>query len=237
MKKFLVILISVLICFPTLAFAKEDYISLLDYPYSTHVLGEDLVIYGETNIANVSLGLYYPNDDQGYMGYAKLIIALTADELKKGYVIKTDTFSRLWPEGEWTVRVQSGDVYDTITIPMRKEADFNRKVKIAAYNLGAMESISTYKSRGGYIKDNVVTFLLENNVTMKIFSWNNFTPVSEGESRVFVAFYKDGYLTKAQSFFGTLSRYSDHISIENGENKLKIFCWDENLTPTIKAIG
>ena len=93
MKKFISLLILICIIASSVpAFAAENYVTLTPYPYSSHVLGEDLVIYGDTNLSNITLGLFYP--EEGYKGWAKFIQTITAKALRNGYVIPTETVSR-----------------------------------------------------------------------------------------------------------------------------------------------
>ncbi len=232
MKKFISVLI--LICFLTAhvtAFAEDDYITLVPYPYSTHVLGEDLVIYGDTNLSSLTLGFFYP-EDQGYMGYAKFIMTISAKELKEGYVIKTDTFSRLWPEGKWTVRVQNGDAKDEMKITMTTDPVFDREVKLAEYEDNALINLTSIKVRGIIVKDNIVEFTKEDNTVVKIFSWNNLSPTDNGESKIYVTHFNDGYLTEVKTYDGTLTSYGNHISLDMDKgNSFKLFYWNDNLNP------
>lgn len=232
MKKVLLFILLILIMFPAISSAEESFTALDPYPYSSHILGEDLVIYGDTSFSKVVLGLFYPDDEQGYLGMAKFIITISADELREGYVIPTDTFSRLWPEGEWTVRIQNDMYFDEIKIPMTKEAKFDRIIKLATYEDDALVTLTSYQTRGVILKNNVFSFVTEDGTTVRIFSWNNFSPTNEGESRIFVSFSKDGYMTDIKTYHGFLSSYSDHICIigENGDS-FKLFYWNDNLQP------
>ncbi len=232
MKKFISVILILIMCQPLLALAKDSYITLEPYPYSSHVLGEDLIIYGDTDFSQVTLGFYYPDDEQGYMGYAKYIMTIGADELKNGYVIKTETYSRLWPEGVWKIVVQNGSVRDEIGIPMAKEADYNRKVMIAEYSEGALTAFNSYRCRGVNKRNNTLEFVTEDDTVIRVFSWNNFAPTDSGETSIFIAFYKDGYMTDAKVYTGCLSEFDTYFTLDIPQNKqLKFFYWNDNMNP------
>ncbi len=232
MKKlisFIIIISIIALAVPT--GAANSYIKLDPYPYSTHVLGEDLVIYGDTDFGNVTLGLFYPYEN-GYNGMSKYIITLSAEEFRAGHVIKTDVKSRLWPEGKWRVKVQSGDVYDEIYITMSETAQYNQILKVAEYEDSTLTSLTSYFTRGVQFKNNVLSFALEDGTVVKIFSWDNFAPTDNGKSRIYIAFYNDGYLTKTRTYEGELLSYGNHISLKIGDTKtVKLFYWNENLSP------
>ena len=212
-------------------YAANSYITIDPYHYSTHILGEDLVIYGDTDFSNVTLGLFYPKD-QGYNGLSKYIQTISRDELKNGYSIPTGTFSRLWPCGNWKVKVQYGDIYDEIFINMQEEAAFDRKLRVVEYENSALKEIKAYPIRGMVFKNNVLSFSLEDGSLIKIYAWNNLSPVAYGDGKVFVATYKDGYLTNTKTYEGTISYFGHHISLKLSENKtIKLFYWDDNLKP------
>jgi hypothetical protein len=174
--------------------AKDSYVKLDPFPYSTHVLGEDLVIYGDTDFSSVTLGLFYPKD-QGYMGYAKFVITISGDELRKGYVIPTETYSRLWPEGNWSVVVQNGTARDEITIPMAEEAYYNRYLRVCEYSDNTLTEVNTFACRGVIVRNNTMSISLEDGTHIRIYSWDNLSPTDSGEARLFVATYKDGYIS------------------------------------------
>ncbi len=211
--------------------AQEGYVSLDPFPYSTHVLGEDLVIYGDTDFASVTLGLFYPKD-QGYMGYAKYIITITARELKEGYVIPTETYSRLWPKGDWSVVVQNGTARAEITIPMAEEACYNRYVRVCEYSDNTLTAVNTFACRGVVIKNNTMSFSLSDGTTIRIYSWDNLSPTDSGEARLFVAFYKDGYMIKAKIYSGNLDSFSNHVTLTASESeRVEILYWEDGLIP------
>lgn len=232
MKKFISIIILILFILSALpASAEEGYVRFTPYPYSSHILGEDLVIYGDTNLGQVILGLYYPQD-QGYLGRAKYIITITAKELRNGYAIPTETYSRLWPEGLWKVVLQNGDARVEVQIPMTSSAVYNRSIRVAEYEDNILTNLTSYASRGMLFKNNIIEFALEDETTVRIFSWNNFAPTDSGETRLFVAFYKDGYLTNVKTYTGTLSDFGRHVTLNISENKrLELFYWNDNLIP------
>lgn len=233
MKKLVsvIVLLSLLFAYSPI-FAADSFIELDPYPYSTHVLGEDLVICGDTDFGQVTLGLFYPDDEQGYHGYAKYIMTIDAEDLKNGYVIPTETKSRLWPTGLWKVVVQNGSCRDEIFINMQTEAEFDLFVRIAEYENSSLTKLTTYPCRGVVSKNGILSFTTMDGTTVKIFTWNNFAPTVSGEARIFIATYTDGYLTDTRTFQGTLSRNGYHLTLNISENKsVGIFIWSEQLNP------
>ncbi|MBQ8003075.1 MAG: hypothetical protein IJ297_06500 [Clostridia bacterium] len=233
MKKLICFLIIFSMAITTNVFARDSYIILSPYPFSTHVLGEDLVIYGNTDFSQVTLGLFYPNDEQGYFGYAKYIATITAQELRQGHVIKTDTTSRLWPKGNWTVAVQYGDVRDEIIIPMSDNANYNRCVRVAQYEDLALVSLDTYKCRGVIIRNGVFGFTTDEGKNIRIFSWDNFSPSTKGDARIFIASYTDeGIVENVQTFYGTVSLDGLHFTLNISDTeRVEIFVWEDGITP------
>lgn len=232
MKKFSALILSfVMLALVVPVGAANSYITIHPYPYSTHVLGEDLVIYGDTDFGNVTLGLFYPRD-QGYNGMSKFVMTISANELRQGYVIHTGAYSRLWPTGDWRIKVQNGNVSDEIYITMSEEPVYDQVLKVVEYEDSALTSITSYATRGVLFKDNVLSFTLEDETAVKIYSWNNLKPTDQGEGKIYIASYNDGYLTSLKSYEGTLSSFGYHISLKIDENKaVKLLYWDENLTP------
>ena len=232
MKKFISLVITILLLTSAVpAFAIEGYVKLDPYPYSTHVLGEDLIIYGDTNFDSVTLGFYYPKD-QGYMGYAKLIITITADELKNGYVIPTEEYSRLWPEGNWSVVVQNGTARDEIVIPMAKEAFYNRYLRVCEYSDNTLTKVNTFICRGVVVKNNTISFSLSDGTEIRIYSWDNLSPATSGETTLYLASYKDGYMLDVKTFIGNLDNFTNHITlICSDTERVEILYWEDNLIP------
>lgn len=232
MKKFICVILILILCQPVFALAEESYIKLKPYPYSSHVLGDDLVIYGDTNMSSVVLGLHYPDDEQGYKGYAKFVITISANELKRGYVIGTETYSRLWPEGVWKLVVQYDNARDEINIPMAKEASYDRNVILAEYSGNTLSNLKSYSCRGVVCRNNTFEFVTEDNTVIKVFSWNNFKPTVSGETSVFIASYKDGYMIDAKVYTGVLSQFDTYFTLDMPqERQLKFFYWDNNMSP------
>lgn len=232
MKKFIALFIVLILSFPTVVSAGESYISIDPYPFSSHVLGESLVVRGNTNFAFVTLGFYYP-DIPGYSGQAKFIMTLTAEEFRNGYTIYTDPPARLWPEGNWKVAVQNGSVREEIFIPMTAEPLYNRYVRIAQYSSDTLINVETYICRGIEKRENILKITLEDETEIRIFSWNNFKPTTDGEAQLFIATYKDGYMTNAKMRSGTLTEHGNHteLNINEGSDRVEIFCWEDNLIP------
>lgn len=233
MKKVIcfILLFSIIVsAFPVKA--ANSYMHIEPYPYSNHVLGEDLVIYVDTDFKGyITLGLYYPYESSRN-GISKYLLAVTAKELRAGYVIKTDFKSDSWPEGKWRIKIQNGNVYDEIYINMSETAQYDQVLKVAEYEYSTLTSLTSYFTRGVQFKNNVLSFALEDGTEVKIFSWDNFAPTSKGNSRIYIAFYNDGYLTKMQTYEGELLSYGNHISLKIGDTKtVKLFYWSENLSP------
>lgn len=231
MKKLLSIVLTIIIMSPLTVCADEDYITIDPYPYSTHVLGEDIIVKGNTNLQFVTLGLYYP-EDQGYKGYIKFALTLTRDEFKRGYTLKTEPLSRPWPEGVWTIVVQSGDYRDELKLNMTASPVFDRNVKIATYENNTLTNLQSYNTRGILVHDNITSFTTEDNITVKIFSWNNFSPTTDGESTIFVTLWDESYLIDIKTYHGIIKDYGNHLCLDMGNGDfVKLFYWHDNLTP------
>lgn len=230
MKKIVLFIILIAMCLPVQTFAAEKYIALEEYPYSTHTLGEDLTVYGSTNInAYISLGLYTP-----YYDSYKILFndSITPKELKNGYTIPIPNESNAHPEGKWLLVVQFGNVRDELYINMTAEPLYDRYVRMAEYSDNTLVSVETFKSRGIQFKDNIISFTTESSEEIRIFSWNNLSPVNEGDSRIFVAHYVDGYITKVNTYEGTLLYYNGSVCLESENGKyFKLLYWGENLIP------
>lgn len=233
MKKFIAFLLILIMCFPSVSIcAEEDYIKLEPYPYSSHVLGEDLIIYGDTSFKTVSLGLYYPDDEQNYRGKPKLIIPIFDYELRSGYKIETDTLSALWPRGEWKIRIQYGDYKDEITVNMTTEPMYDRYIRIAEYSDNTLTSLVTHTVRGMRLHNNMLEFTTEDGNEIRIFSWDNFAPTDSGSTRLFIATYKDGYMQSAKTYEGVLTDYENHISLDiSPRERLELFYWSDSFAP------
>lgn len=120
MKKVLSLIISVCIlvsAFPT--FAAETYIELDSLQYDEYMRGETVTVFGSTN-AYVTLGLYYP---ESYGGTAKYIMTYSPQELSDGVELETDTDDKLWPDGVWTIIVQSGEVSESLEFTLSETVD------------------------------------------------------------------------------------------------------------------
>ncbi len=231
MKKFISLLLIFILTFPVSISAKESYITLSPYPFSSHTLGEDLVIYGDTSFSQVVLGFYYP-DDPGYKGYAKYIITISAKEFREGYTIQTETVSRFWPEGVWKIIIQNGEVRDEMLINMTSEPQFDRHIRFAEYTDNTLCNLQTYLCRGVEYRNNIITIPLENGDEIRIYSWKNFAPTDSGETQLFIATYKDGYMTDIKFREGRLTDYGNHIALDISETeRFEIFYWDDNLVP------
>ncbi|MBQ8002549.1 MAG: S-layer homology domain-containing protein, partial [Clostridia bacterium] len=120
MKKLISLLIC--ICLAASAFtalANDIYIELDPLEYDEYMRGETIFVRGETN-TYVTLGLYYP---EHYGSSAKYIMTYSPDELAEGVYLETDTEERLWPDGVWTIIVQSGDVSESLEFTLCEVVD------------------------------------------------------------------------------------------------------------------
>lgn len=235
MKKtvlFILIVIS-LLSFSLCTHAAGSFIRIEQYPFTSHLLGEDIIICGETDFSHVSVALYYP-DDRVYKGELKFGIILTKNEFKDGYAIKTESSTPLWPEGLWTLRVQNGQIYDEITVNMTSQPDFSRKILVAEYTDSTLTSLSSYNTRGVSKNNNVIFFKSEDGKEVKVFSWDRLRPTDCGESRIYIAFYKYGCLTDIKSYQGSLAEFSNCILLNMPSGKtIKIFYWGSNISPLL----
>lgn len=228
MKKLISIFITIsILSFSVPSLAEDLYISLEPLPYSAHLLGETITIYGSTNISNVSVALISPDGD------LKDVFVLSASRLKHGYSIPTDTAANGWAEGEWTIRAQAMGIVAELKINMTSAPDYDRTVRVAHYVDSTLQSLTSYQCRAIEIKDNIISFTLPDENIVKIYSWNNFQPVQSGESRVFITLNSaDGYVTDVRTYQGTLSALSNHFTLKISENEyLKFFYWKDILTP------
>ena len=231
MKKILSLLIILVLAFPVGAYASEDFIALDPYPYSSHVLGDDLIVRGDTNQPYVTIGFYYPYEN-GYNGIAKLIVTVTAKEFRQGYTIKTDYLSRLWPEGLWRIKAQYGNISAEEMIPFTKDPLFDRQLRIAEYKDNTLTAVTSYLCRGIQKKDNTLIIPLSDGSLLRVFSWNNFAPADSGMVNLFMATYTDGYVTNIKAFSGELVDYGNHTSlIISPTDRVEFFYWDGNLKP------
>lgn len=233
MKKIIaVLLITLSLLFGNIAHANaEYYISITPYPYSSHVLGEDLVIYADTNAPAVVLGLYSLTSS-GLVDKFIYSSTLFRSELKNGYSIPTSQQSDRWIEGDYLLILQYGSVRSEEIIHMRTEPIYDRNAIISEYSDDTLIQSSIYRCRGIARKDNVYEIALEDNTLIKIYSWNNFSPTANGETTVFVATYQDGYMTKAQHYSGFLHTSLNYFVLNSDDgNTLKLFVWNNNLTP------
>ncbi len=128
MKKLLSLLICICLAASALtAFAEDVYIELNPLEYDEYMRGETIFVSGSTN-TYVTLGLYYP---EHYGSSAKYIMTYSPDELAEGIELETGLEEKLWPDGLWTIIVQSGDVSESLeftlseTVDRSEDDDFN----------------------------------------------------------------------------------------------------------------
>ncbi len=233
MKRFItVLLISVSLLFGNIAHASTNYyISIAPYPYSSHILGEELVIYADTNAPAVILGLYSlrPNGSVNKFIHSS---TLFPSELKNGYSIPTSTVSGAWQEGDYLLLLQYGSVRAEKIIRMTSSPVYDRNVIISEYSDNTLVNTASYRCRGIAEKNGVYELSLENGTLIKIYSWNNFNPASEGKTTLFVTTYQDGFMTSTKHYNGFLSKSLNHFTLEtNDGGKLKLFVWNDNLNP------
>ena len=232
MKKFISLFLIFSVVFLAVPVgAANSYIKLEPFPYSTHLPGEDIVVYGDTDCSFVTLGLFTPKDS-GYKGRIRFSITIRGKDLKEGYVINTDPDILAWPAGDWTLRVQYGSVFDEITITTSEAPQYDRVLRVAEYDNSSLSSVSSYCTRGVVFKDNIISFTLEDNTEVKIYSWDNLAPADSGETTIYVAKYNEDCLTEIKSYKGTLNEFGKSVSLEIDENKtLKLLYWDDSLQP------
>ncbi|MBQ7875919.1 MAG: S-layer homology domain-containing protein [Clostridia bacterium] len=120
MKKIVSLLISLclLLC-PFTVMAEETFIEINPLEYDEYTYEETIFISGFAN-KYVTLGLYYPEEAGGS---AKYIMTYSPDELSEGIEIALGEQSRLWPEGVWTIIVQSGDVSESLEFTLSETVD------------------------------------------------------------------------------------------------------------------
>ncbi len=117
-------LISLLICISIMAsavsvLAAEAFIELDPLQYDEYMRGETILVTGSTNIP-VTLGLYYPAEAGGN---AKFVMVYYPDELSDGISLETDTDSSEWPDGVWTISVQSSGITETLEFTLSETVD------------------------------------------------------------------------------------------------------------------
>ncbi|MBQ8539841.1 MAG: S-layer homology domain-containing protein [Clostridia bacterium] len=117
-------LISLLTCICMLVaalpvYAADIYIELDPLRYEEYMRGETILISGSTN-TYVTLGLYYP---EHYGSSAKYILTYSPSELSDGIELETDTDDKLWPDGVWTIIVQSGEVSESLEFTLCEFVD------------------------------------------------------------------------------------------------------------------
>lgn len=231
MKKIISLLLILILAFPVTISASEGYISLSPYPFSTHTLGEDLVIYGSTNLSHITIGLYYP-DIPGYNGKYNYVMTISAKELREGHIIPTETVSRFWPEGSWKIVAQNGNVRDEMFVPMTSTPLYDRNIRIAEYADNTLTEVKTYTSRGIERKNGILKISLEDGEEIRIFSWNNLSPTESGDTQLFIATFKEGYMTNIKARTGNLTCYGNHTVLNISETeRIEVFTWDDNLIP------
>lgn len=217
--------VIILSSFP--AHAENSYIHIMPFPYSSYVLGEDIVVKGETDFDSVILGFYYP-DENGYGGLAKLIINIFDYELREGYVIHTDTLSRLWPEGRWHITVQNGSVREDVYINLLEKPVYDKYLRIAEYDGDMLTAVKTYPARGAFFSDGCISFALENGMTLKLFFWNDSLSPSKGEKgKVYSALYRDGSLLTLSIYTADLSQSFPIKAVKDGKT-VKFFYWSSS---------
>jgi hypothetical protein len=223
---FTVILLIYMIFSAMPGYAEGSFIRLEPLCYSSYVLGEDIIVKGETDFDYVTVGLYYPDE---YSGFAKYIITISASEFSKGCKISTDEASKQWPEGNWRIMVQNGNVKSDVYVPLLSEPVYDKYLRIAKYDGDTLTEVKTYKTRGALFKDDTISFALSDETFLKLFFWNdNLAPSSSGNGSIYLAQYSDGNFLSAQKFSGELSQKLP-ITVTNNSETYKIFCWNENL--------
>lgn len=233
MKKFIaVLLISISFMSCTVAHAAESYYINVDpYPYSSHILGEDLVVYGDTNATAVVLGLYSLRDN-GSVAAFLYSSTVFRSELKNGYSIPTSRAGGSWKEGDYLLVLQYGPTKSESIIHMSYEPVYDRNVIICEYSDNTLINSVSYRCRGIAKRNGIYEIALQDGSSIKIFFWNNFVPTENGEATVFISANQDGYMTSAKHYRGFLSSDGNRFTmkLENG-GELKLFLWNDSLNP------
>ncbi|MCD8049693.1 MAG: hypothetical protein LUG52_08905 [Clostridia bacterium] len=225
-----VFIIFVLLSFVLPAFASGSYITITPFDYNYYTLGESITVKGTTDFSYVTLSLNYP-EDSIFSGASKYVVVLSADQFESGYTIKLGAAARSWPEGEWSFRVQNGDVSDRVYVNFSSETVYDRTLRVAKYQDGILVGISAYPTRGAVFNGTSVSFALEDDITVRFFQWNDaLSPVTSGDVTIRVAVYEDDMLTSVSHCTGTFSARLP-ITMTDGVYTYKIFCWDDNLIP------
>ncbi len=225
-----VFFIFALLSFALPAFASGSYITITPFDYNYYTLGESITVKGETDFSYVTLSLNYP-DDSVFSGASKLVIVLTAEQFETGYTIKLGAPARSWPEGAWSFRVQNGDVVDRVYVNFSAETVYDRTLRVAKYQGGILVGLTATPTRGAVFNGTSVSFVLEDDKTVRFFQWNDaLSPVTSGGVTIRAAVYEDEILTSVTHFTGT---FSDGLPIvmTDGVYTYKIFCWDGSLIP------
>lgn len=120
MKKLISLMLCICMLLSALSVAaREDYIELNSLRYDEYMRGETILVSGDTNVY-VTLGLYYP---ESYGSTAKYIMTYSPQELRDGIEIETGTDEKLWPDGLWTIVVQSGDMSESLEFTLSETVD------------------------------------------------------------------------------------------------------------------
>lgn len=230
MKKFISLILILVLCTPLSALAAEKYITITPYPLSSHVMGDDLVVYAKTNLSYATIGLYYPVTGGYNLKFSDIVYA---SDLKKGYTIPTSgEIGKKNPEGNWKLIIQYGNASDEIYILMTSEPLYNRYVRIAEYSDNTLTDISTYACRGIEYSNKTISFSSSDGKDIRIFSWDNLSPTDSGETQLFIATYEDDYMTDIRAYKGELSCYGNRTTLNISPSaRLEIYYWYDNLVP------
>ncbi len=120
MKKLLSLLICLcLVSSAIVISADEPYVKINDLKYDEYMFGETIVISGSTNLGNVIIAVFPPEDSGGF---AKLNASYTRTKFSEGVEFPTGSGNG-WPEGTWTIKVGSGTTFETITFFLTETVD------------------------------------------------------------------------------------------------------------------
>ncbi len=188
------------------------------------MLGEDITVKGHTDFSHVTVGLFYPNSS-----IMKFTSVISSKELREGYKIHTGSFSAHWPEGNWLLKIQNGDVSSSIYVNLTKEAEYRSRLYVTEYENGCMKSVFSVPAKGADLKNGAITLKLKDE-TVKIFLWDASLSPAEGEGDVYISSLNgEGTPLFVKKLKGS---YSDGfpITITSNEKTYKLFLW-HGLTP------
>ncbi len=223
-RLFFPILTAVLLLLSLTAYAKDSYIEISPFPFSSYMLGEDITVKGSTDFSYVTIALFYPKSS-----IIKFTAVVSSKELREGYTIHTGSFSSNWPEGRWHLKVQNGGVSSSIYVNLTKEEEYRSRLYVTEYEDGCMKSVFSVPAKGAYFKNGTITLKLKDE-TVKIFLWDSSLSPAEGEGDLYISSLNgEGTPLFVKKLKGSYSG-GFPITIKSNEKTYKLFLW-HGLTP------